>query len=212
LVFETCNGEWRQGVALNCDGMFIFDARSFSGTDGLVFWHDTAPPTVELALTSDVTVVRLKNVWDVGDGVIHCWHNGAAMIVEELPNGRRYRCNDGFPDDDFEDIVFRLERVGSKESDSVEMSNDLSLQPRNDLPPISRADLKALFDHLNRPNPSPCTLTFKETMGFLKIRRLPIEQTLEWLRRNGAGCDCEVIFNTDAAWGEWAGRLPPDEE
>jgi hypothetical protein len=33
------------------------------------------------------------------------------MIVEALPNGRRYRCNDGFADDDFDDLIFRLERV-----------------------------------------------------------------------------------------------------
>jgi hypothetical protein len=26
------------------------------------------------------------------------------------------------------------------------------------------------------------------------------------------GCDCEVIFNTDAEWGESAGRFPSDEE
>ncbi|MCB1117403.1 MAG: hypothetical protein KDK50_02345, partial [Chlamydiia bacterium] len=38
-------------------------------------------------------------------------HNGAAMIVEEIPNGRRYRCNDGEPDDDFDDIVFTITRI-----------------------------------------------------------------------------------------------------
>jgi hypothetical protein len=35
------------------------------------------------------------------------------MIVDELPDGRRYRCNDGFADDDLEDIIFRLERIPS---------------------------------------------------------------------------------------------------
>jgi hypothetical protein len=33
------------------------------------------------------------------------------MIVEEIENGRRYRCNDGVPDDDFDDIVFTVQRV-----------------------------------------------------------------------------------------------------
>jgi hypothetical protein len=35
------------------------------------------------------------------------------MIVDLLPNGRRYRCNDGLADDNFNDIVFRLEHVAA---------------------------------------------------------------------------------------------------
>jgi hypothetical protein len=93
-----------------------------------------------------------------------------------------------------------------------EMSADWPLPPNDDLPPISRADLKALFDHLDKPDPVPCTHTFKETTAFLKNQGLPVEATLKWLRANGAACDCEVIFNTDAEWGEWSGRLPSDED
>ena len=78
--------------------------------------------------------------------------------------------------------------------------------------PISNGQLKLLFDHLDRPNPDPCTHTFKETTIFLVARGLPIPPMLEWLNINGAGCDCEVIFNTDAEWGEAVGRIPPDED
>ena len=112
LVFETCNGEWRQGAALNCEGKFIVNGQRLSGRSGVVFWQDTAPKTVEFEISGKVLTIQVKNVWDVGDGVTHSWHNGAAMIVEELSNGRRYRCNDGFADEDFDDIVFRLERIG----------------------------------------------------------------------------------------------------
>jgi hypothetical protein len=52
--------------------------------------------------------LEVYNLWDKGDGVTEAWHNGAAMIVEEIPGGRRYRCNDGYPDDDFDDLVFEL--------------------------------------------------------------------------------------------------------
>ena len=93
----------------------------------------------------------------------------------------------------------------------MHMSDGLPAPPHDDLPPLTRGDLKALFDHLDRPNPVPCTHTFKETTAFLKAQKLPLEPTVEWLQSNGAGCDCEVIFNTDAEWGEWAGRLPPEE-
>jgi hypothetical protein len=111
LVFEECNGQWRQGVALRFEGKFKINGQIIRR--GIVLWHDTAPQTVELEVMGKPSTIEVKNVWDVGDGVIHSWHNGAAMIVEPMPSGRRYRCNDGFADDDFNDIIFRLERVES---------------------------------------------------------------------------------------------------
>jgi len=77
--------------------------------------------------------------------------------------------------------------------------------------PISNDALKNLFDFLDRPNPPICTHTFKETQEFLNEARLPVAKTIAWLKQNGAGCDCEVIFNTDAEWGEIVGRVPSDE-
>jgi len=42
--------------------------------------------------------------WAMGRG------NGAAMYPEDIPNGKRYHCNDGVEDDDFDDIVFTVTR------------------------------------------------------------------------------------------------------
>lgn len=83
-------------------------------------------------------------------------------------------------------------------------------KPAGNIPglPISNAALKNLFDFLDRPNPPPCTHTFKETEEFLKEGGLPVAKTIAWLKQNGAGCDCEVIFNVDAEWGEALGRIP----
>lgn len=36
--------------------------------------------------------------------------NGAAMCSEDIPNGKRYHCNDGVEDDDFDDIIFTVTR------------------------------------------------------------------------------------------------------
>lgn len=36
------------------------------------------------------------------------WHGGSCMIAEDIPGGRRYRCNDFELDDDFEDLVFTV--------------------------------------------------------------------------------------------------------
>src|SRR2546423_5816857 len=38
------------------------------------------------------------------------WHAGACMMAEEIPGGRRYRCNDFQLNDDFNDIVFSVVR------------------------------------------------------------------------------------------------------
>lgn len=111
LVFEERKGEWRQGVSLRFEGKFKVNGQIIRR--GIVLWQDSAPQTVELEVVGKPASIEVKNVWDVGDGVIHSWHNGAAMIIEPLPDGRRYRCNDGLADDDFNDIVFRLERIAA---------------------------------------------------------------------------------------------------
>ena len=37
--------------------------------------------------------------------------NGAAMYSEDIPDGKRYFCNDGDEDEDFDDIIFMVKRV-----------------------------------------------------------------------------------------------------
>jgi hypothetical protein len=66
--------------------------------------------------------VREKKTWVWGDRGperlafirvipgIEARRMGAGMIVEEIENGFRYHCNDGYRDEDFNDIVFRIER------------------------------------------------------------------------------------------------------
>jgi len=54
--------------------------------------------------------LSVRNVWDSGHGTM-MWVGDSAIIVEEIPKGRRYRCNDSEPNDDFSDIIFTIERV-----------------------------------------------------------------------------------------------------
>ena len=111
VTFESVNAEWRQGVCLTTDGGFVVNNQTVKKS--VVLWHDTAPREVLLRVQTKKGYCQVKNVWDTGDGVVHSWHNGAAMIVEEIPSGRRYKCNDGRADDDFDEIVFRIEMSGS---------------------------------------------------------------------------------------------------
>ena len=131
LTFESCQGRRRQGVSLKLvhrdvsgrlqsgPGKFVVNGQAVSGKTGIVLWHDTAPRIVDLEIVGETPLICVHNVWEATPQMPGATvrpftdggHNGAAMIVEELPHGRRYRCNDGEPDEDFDDLVFRLERV-----------------------------------------------------------------------------------------------------
>jgi hypothetical protein len=109
LTFESTASANRQGVRLDTKGHFIVDGRSVGRK--MVLWSDTAPAEVSIHVRGVSSDVEVYNVWDHGDGVIHAGHNGAAMVVEEIVEGRRYRCNDGEPDDDLDDLVFAITKA-----------------------------------------------------------------------------------------------------
>ena len=72
--------------------------------------------------------------------------------------------------------------------------------------PISKNDLKALFDYLDRPDPPPCDHTLKDTIWFLDKHNLDKNTIIPWLNEYGGYCDCEVIYNVDDKWSEYVGR------
>lgn len=109
VKFESTDSDWRQGIRIDIDGFFEVNGQKID--KAILLWHDTAPNKVLLKAHTQEGRCMVRNLWDVGDGTVHSWHNGAAMIVEGIPNGRRYRCNDGRADDDFNDIIFTIERV-----------------------------------------------------------------------------------------------------
>jgi hypothetical protein len=111
VVFESIDSDWKQGVHLSVDGSFEVNGQIMKKTVAL--WSHTAPREVLLKIKVKKGECLVKNVWDNGDGTMDSWHNGAAMIVEQHGSIRRYRCNDGKPDDDFSDIVFTLELLAS---------------------------------------------------------------------------------------------------
>ena len=109
LSMEKFNSEWKQGIHLETKGFFLVNNQKIKNT--IVLWQDSAPKTVEfeLSLKKQGSII-VKNVWDTGDGVMHSWHHGSGIIIEDIPDGKRYFCNDGHPDDNFDDIVFTLSK------------------------------------------------------------------------------------------------------
>lgn len=68
--------------------------------------------------------------------------------------------------------------------------------------PVARDVLRELFEHLDRVSMSgyACNHKFSLTEKFLRARNLPVEEMLDWLGENGAGCDCEIMFNVAPQW------------
>jgi hypothetical protein len=105
--FEKTNGPWKQGITLTTDGAFELNGKEINKS--IVLWSHSAPPIVDLIVRTKKGYVEAHNVWDTGDGVVHAWHNGAAMSVLQEGSVRRYTCNDGHPDENFDDLVFTIE-------------------------------------------------------------------------------------------------------
>ncbi len=108
LTLLETNSKWKQGFVLKTKGTFNIKGLPII-KNVIVFWEDTMPQNVEVMVDSKDKNLLIYNVWDVGDGVMHYWHNGAAIEVkQENENERIYYCNDGYPDLDFNDLIFSI--------------------------------------------------------------------------------------------------------
>lgn len=106
LTFENTDSPWRQGVWLMTDGGLMVNHTQCASVQ---LWQDTAPNPVLIGCRTQSGRLHIYNIWDRGRGrESQSWSSG--MLIEELPNGRRYRCNDiGFATD-FSKLIFRIER------------------------------------------------------------------------------------------------------
>lgn len=109
LEFISSNSNWKQGVILETEG--FFELNGDRAPNKIVLWIDTAPTIVDMIITSKNGRLLIYNAWKTSNGTVHYWHNGGAMKKENLEAGLKYLCNDGFPDDDFDDLIFKLQEV-----------------------------------------------------------------------------------------------------
>ena len=111
LKLISTNSEWKQAVCLDVRSgklkMELGEGKKFA------LWEDylRGNPLSFEGTTKDLQLM-VYNAWEqidhLGTGFTNYWQHGAAMIVEIDGNTRRYRCNDGHPDDNFDDIVFEI--------------------------------------------------------------------------------------------------------
>lgn len=123
IIFEKTNSEWTQGIGLAVFGYFEINGNRYK--ERIFLWENTSPKEINIKIYEENSkrkqpkslpikgLIAVKNIWNPGNGSADSWCGGAAMIIQEIPNGRRYYCNDGHPDDNFDDIIFSVRKIGS---------------------------------------------------------------------------------------------------
>ena len=106
VVFESVSSPWKQGVWLMTDkGIVIAGQHCKSVT----LWQQTAPTEVECLCHTKDGILTLYNIWDSGRGLgLESQSMTSGFLVEDLPNGTRYRCNDIGTDPDFSKLVIQV--------------------------------------------------------------------------------------------------------
>lgn len=131
ICIESTNSKCPQGLTIDITGSCEVKGKVYKKGKGIrmLFWADAElidPKNIEITVFTKKGHVVIYNIWEqtnkylVGTSAnpiekesksVEYWHGSAAMIVEEIENGRRYFCNDGQPDENFDDIVFTVQRV-----------------------------------------------------------------------------------------------------
>jgi hypothetical protein len=105
IVFENSNSQYVQGIFLKTDMGLVVNEQLCPSAQ---LWQDTAPDTVLVECHTRNGLLYLYNTWRDGSRRgSQSWSSG--MLVEDLPKGRRYRCNDFGIETNFDKLVFRVE-------------------------------------------------------------------------------------------------------
>jgi hypothetical protein len=109
VSFLSTDSNWKQGIVFQTKGEFEVNGQKLHSK--IVLREDTAPKELLLLVSSKDKVLVTYNVWQTEDGTTHYWHNGGAMYIIEKEGVRTYNCNDGYADDDLNDLVFTVQFV-----------------------------------------------------------------------------------------------------
>ena len=120
ISIEKTNSKDLQGVAIDITGSCEMNGKIWKKGKGvnMIFWEDATefdPKHIEIKIFTKKDFVWIQNIWEdinyLGKKSIDYGRYGAAMIVEEIENGRRYKCNDWRPDENFDDIIFTVRKI-----------------------------------------------------------------------------------------------------
>lgn len=72
--------------------------------------------------------------------------------------------------------------------------------------PLSKEELRGLFDYLDTEIASGCDHTAKMTFSYLRSRSLDPDRIVPWLQELGGYCDCEVLANVEEKFEKILGQ------
>ena len=61
--------------------------------------------------------------------------------------------------------------------------------------PLTKRQLKVLLDEVAAYGAPTCKHTYRVTNRFIKAKKLDRTKVIQWLKRNGGYCDCEIVYN-----------------
>ncbi|MDB2614404.1 hypothetical protein N9Y92_04545 [Chlamydiales bacterium] len=130
LSIKSTKSDCKQGFSIDIRGHCELNGNTRKAGKGvkMLFWEDTMPKEVELKVFTKKGFVFVDNMWEQvnkylmndennnpiwKENVSVEYSRGAAMLIDPIEGGRRYRCNDGEPDEDFDDIIFTVKNLTS---------------------------------------------------------------------------------------------------
>lgn len=108
VILISTSSPYKQAIQIKTDGKMVSQGSKMI-SDRFILWEEYLKNEYSFNYNckSNNQELLVWNSWDWGDNVTQSWLRGAAMKKEVITeNHFRYYCNDGEPDDDFDDIVF----------------------------------------------------------------------------------------------------------
>lgn len=101
VTLERTASPYVQGVGMS-EGVEVFGERQMT--------RSKLPFSFEVTCRNKAGYLSFYNMAEV-QGRQEWWHAGSCMMAQDIPDGRRYHCNDIELDDDFDDLVFSVVRL-----------------------------------------------------------------------------------------------------
>jgi hypothetical protein len=109
IEFVEVNSNWEQGIFFQSKGAHFLINNEVEKLNSCWLWNSEFPRLNTLKLLKEgKNDLKVWNIWRIDKGPMNYGHNGAAIYIENLPNRRKYFCNDGYPDNDFNDLIFTI--------------------------------------------------------------------------------------------------------
>jgi len=109
LVFEETNSNWEQGIFVHSKKAHFLINNGIERINAFHLWHSENPTINKFKILKEgITELKIWNIWRIDKGPMVYGSNGGAVYFEEIENGKKYFCNDGYPDDDFNDLIFTI--------------------------------------------------------------------------------------------------------